>query len=278
MPPLATAVKNVPRTALPPSFGRILSDGPPPSVSPRPPLVVIAISRAFATSAMYDDTPAPLKAEPTLRPSTLTRPSLDRPPNPPKTTMPGTTWTSVGAPALVDAVRNQLDQVVVRARGRNRADHVVVEDHLPPHVLDVDDGRLPGHGDGLGERADAQVGVDRRGEGPFKGDTLPLDGGESRQCERDHVLAGPQIDDAVLAVAVGRRGPHLFDQRRAGRFDRHSRQNGPRGVLDDAGDRRLRPGDRRKGQDGEQHDSGHFQRAHTSIPPEPRDPTRARQW
>ena len=60
--------------------------------------MVIAISRAFATSAMYDDTPAPLKAEPTLMPSTLTRPSLDRPPNPPNTTMPGTTWTSVGAP------------------------------------------------------------------------------------------------------------------------------------------------------------------------------------
>ena len=48
---------------------------------------------------MYDDTPAPLNAEPTLMPSTLTRPSLDRPPKPPNTTMPGTTWTSVGAPA-----------------------------------------------------------------------------------------------------------------------------------------------------------------------------------
>ena len=99
MPPVAPAPKNVPRTALPPSFGSTLSDGPPPSVSPRPPEVIIEISRAFATSAMYDDTPAPLNAEPTLMPSTFTRPSFDRPPNPPNTTMPGTTCTSVGAPA-----------------------------------------------------------------------------------------------------------------------------------------------------------------------------------
>jgi hypothetical protein len=99
MSPLAPEEKNVPCSSLPPSFGSTLSAGPPPSTSPRPPLVIIAISLAFATSAMYDDTPAPLNADPTLMPSMFTRPSLDRPPNPPNTTMPGTTCTSVGAPA-----------------------------------------------------------------------------------------------------------------------------------------------------------------------------------
>jgi hypothetical protein len=50
---------------------------------------------------MYDDTPAPLNAEPTLMPSTFTRPSLLRPPAPPKTTIPGTTWVSMAPPACV---------------------------------------------------------------------------------------------------------------------------------------------------------------------------------
>ncbi len=63
--------------------------------------MVIVTSRALPTSAMYDDTPAPLNAEPTLMPSMLTRPSLVRPPAPPKTTMPGTTWVSIAAPACV---------------------------------------------------------------------------------------------------------------------------------------------------------------------------------
>ncbi len=115
--------------------------------------------------------------------------------------------------SLVDAVGDQLDQVVVRPRGGNRADHLVVEHHLPAHVLHIDDGRLPGDGDGLGELADAHVGVDGCGEGPFKGDALPLDRAESRQGERDRVLSRPKIDDAVLTVAVGRGAPHLFNER-----------------------------------------------------------------
>src|SRR5687768_15743925 len=86
---------------LPPSLGRMLSDGPPPSTSPRPPEVIIAISRALPTSEMYDDTPAPLNADPTLMPSILTRPSLLRPPAPPKTTMPGTIWVSSPAPCVM---------------------------------------------------------------------------------------------------------------------------------------------------------------------------------
>ena len=93
--------KNVPRSVLPPSRGRTLSDGPPPSFSPRPPEMVIVTSRALPMSATYEDTPAPLNAEPTLMPSMFSRPSLLRPPAPPKTTIPGTTWLSMAAPACV---------------------------------------------------------------------------------------------------------------------------------------------------------------------------------
>ena len=56
------------------------------------------ISCALPTSAMYAETPAPLKADPTLMPSSCSRPSLPRPPALPNTTMPGTTWTSDAAP------------------------------------------------------------------------------------------------------------------------------------------------------------------------------------
>ena len=49
-----------------------------------------------------------------------------------------------------------------------------------------------------------------------------------------------QIDDAILALAVGddRAGP--FDQHVAGRFDRDARQDAAGRVLDDAGDAALR--------------------------------------
>ena len=60
----------MPLTLLPPVFGTMFNAGPPTSASPSPPDVVIAISWALPTSGMYDETPAPLKAEPTLKPST----------------------------------------------------------------------------------------------------------------------------------------------------------------------------------------------------------------
>ena len=45
------------------------------------------------------------------------------------------------------------------------------------------------------------------------------------QRERDGVGAGPQIDDAVLAGAVGDGRSDLLDQRVARRFDRDAWQN-----------------------------------------------------
>ena len=54
------------------------------------------------------------------------------------------------------------------------------------------------------------------------------------------VGAGTQIDDPVLAAAVGDDRANLLDQRRARRLDRDTRQHRAGGVPDDAGDRRLR--------------------------------------
>ena len=110
---------------------------------------------------MYDDTPAPLNAEPTLMPSTFTRPSLLRPPAPPNTTMPGTTCASVAAPAWVTVFGISCIRLLYE-----RDDGIDVMMSLSStvcrlHALHVDDRRLAGDGDRLLERADAQVGVDR---------------------------------------------------------------------------------------------------------------------
>ena len=103
---------------------------------------------------MYDDTPAPLKAEPTLMPSTLTRPSLERPPS----------------PAKHDHARHHLD-VGRRAAWLtlfgiscisplyDREAGIALMMSLSSTIwrrtaLHVDDGRLAGDGDRLGELAD----------------------------------------------------------------------------------------------------------------------------
>src|SRR5436190_1275338 len=90
----------LPFTLLPPVFGTTLSDGPPTSASPSPPDVVIATSCALPTSAMYAETPPPLKAGPPLRPSSRRRPSLLCPPGPPITTLPASTWMADGPPVV----------------------------------------------------------------------------------------------------------------------------------------------------------------------------------
>ena len=87
-------------------------------------------------------------------------------------------------------------------------------------------------------------------------DAFAPDGAEARQRERHRIGAGPQIDDAVLARVVGDDRADLFDQRRAGGFDRHARQDAARVVLDDAGNGsgELCGGCRRQKQEHEQDD------------------------
>src|SRR5215471_16987033 len=104
---------TLPFTELPPVFGTTFSAGPPTSASPSPPEVVIATSCALPTSAMYAETPPPLNADPTLIPSSCRRPSLLRPPAPPKTTMPNTV-VATGAASDVQVVPggwNRRDEI-----------------------------------------------------------------------------------------------------------------------------------------------------------------------
>ena len=69
---------------------------------------------------------------------------------------------------------------------------------------------------------------------------------EAGQRERHGVGAGAQIDDAVLAGAVGDGRTRFLDERRARRFHGHARQHGAGRVLHDAGDRGL---GKRRGRD-----------------------------
>src|SRR5919201_4301873 len=101
MPLLTPDRYTWPLNVLPPDFGTMLSVGPPTSASPRPPDVVVTTSCALLMSATYVDTPPPLRAAPVFRPSTCMRPSLLRPPAPPKTVICGVTWMSVGPPPIV---------------------------------------------------------------------------------------------------------------------------------------------------------------------------------
>ena len=53
------------------------------------------------------------------------------------------------------------------------------------------------------------------------------------------VDAGPQVDDAVLAAAVGDDGADFLDQGRAAGFNRDAGQDGAGRVFDGPGDRCL---------------------------------------
>jgi hypothetical protein len=99
----AKLVKYSPKNRFPPVFGMMFKLMPPVSASPRPPDNVNCSSCEPAVSMMYPDTPPPLNAAPTLRPSTCTRPSLPRPPWLVKIVMLGESWVLFCSPALKNA-------------------------------------------------------------------------------------------------------------------------------------------------------------------------------
>ena len=68
-------------------------------------------------------------------------------------------------------------------RRRHRVDRVLADDLPLEHVLRVDDRARPGHRHGLFERADPQIGIDRRREGRRQFDPLALHRREPRQRE-----------------------------------------------------------------------------------------------
>jgi hypothetical protein len=64
--------------------------------------------------------------------------------------------------------------------GGSRQEDLSIHDALSRRALDVDDRRLSADGDGFGDRADPQVGIDRRDECSGELDAFALDRGEAR--------------------------------------------------------------------------------------------------
>ena len=66
--------KTVPEKVLPPVFGTMFSIGPPISASPNEPEIEICISLCVGGVVRVSRYTAAVKAAPTLKPSTITRP------------------------------------------------------------------------------------------------------------------------------------------------------------------------------------------------------------
>ena len=139
-------------------------------------------------------------------------------------------------------------------------------EHLDPRgLLNVDQRRLAGDGDGLFEAADLQLPVHRRREVRRDVDVLLDEGREARQAHRDGVAARSQRDDGVPAGAVGDGDAAAFDQHRAGDLHGDTRQDAPRVVGHLARDRALGQGGRRYECDG-QDDGNRSRESHASPP------------
>ena len=146
----------------------------------------------------------------------------------------------------------------------DRPDDVVIDRHLAPCALHVDDRRRAGHGDGLRQRADFHLGVHRGGERSRQLDAFTPIRAEPAERERHGVGSWPEILDTVLAGAVGDGAADLFNQRRAGGLDGHAGQDGSRRVFHDARDHGLRK--RGTWKEDEQRNNGNLQdQAHVSV-------------
>ena len=138
--------------------------------------------------------------------------------------------------------RDEDEESVIGAGGRNRRDDFAGEHGLPLRALDVHDRCFTGHGDGLLDAADLELGVDRDGQERIQLQTRAPHRGKTWQGEGHRVVAGPQVLDAVQPGAVGGGGTNLLDEGRARCLDGHAGQDGARGIPHGPGDRGLRMG------------------------------------
>ena len=135
---------------------------------------------------------------------------------------------------------HELTEALDGPPARNRVEQVAAEHLRVDRTLDVHDGRLARHGQGLLQPAKPEVGVDGRGEARRQLESVPPERLEAGEREGDDVDAGTQVHDLVLARGVGDDRSRSFDEDVARRLHGHTRQDGAGRVLDDAGDGALR--------------------------------------
>ena len=139
------------------------------------------------------------------------------------------------APDILDACNHPGDE---RSHSRDglRPDRDVVDDvarehSLLNHILGIHRRALSGHGHGFLDGPHAHLGIDRCRERRRQLDALSAHRAKARQGKGHRVDARPQVDDLIEALAVGDHGANLFDQGRAGRFDRDAGQYRARRVF-----------------------------------------------
>jgi hypothetical protein len=94
----------------------------------------------------------------------------------------------------------KVDEVLAR---RNRFDDFVGQHLLARRPLDVDERSLAADGDGFFDGADRQFRVHRCREVARQLDAFPLERVEAGERKRHRIHPGTQVDETVLAAAIG---------------------------------------------------------------------------
>ena len=226
-----------PEKRLPPPFGTRFIVGPPVSLSPKPPETTTDTSSTLAVSRMYDDTPPPLNVAATVMPLTAMRPSLTWPPRALKNVIVGVTATPL--PSTVRPGVALSSEPTVRVAGI--AAIVSEESTVSRRTLCTSTTGVSPVTVMVSSRPPTRssTGIVSVAEPPS---TMPfaLHGAETRQRERQGVGTGGEVDQPVLARAVGHDGSDFFSESGTRRFNGDAGQNAARRVSDHAGQRALR--------------------------------------
>src|SRR5206468_3758253 len=108
--------------------------------------------------------------------------------------LPGRAAAAVDAAGIPAAAhpRDESLNAAARSRRGNRRENVLTHGLLGADALHVDDRRLARDRNRLFERADLQVGIDRRHEGAADLDPFALDGAEAGQGKRHRIGPGQE--------------------------------------------------------------------------------------
>ncbi len=131
---------------------------------------------------------------------------------------------SVGGAIQVGA-RDDILQHGEPAGARHRLQRFRLVLRLPPSAADVDQRRLPGHGNRLFDLTERHFRIHRGGELRPQLEAITHERAETGKSKSHSVVAGPQVNDEIHSLAVCHRDASPRDQRWARRFHGNARQN-----------------------------------------------------
>ena len=210
---------------LPPSLGMTFVTVPLYASSAVPPPSVTLISPTYACEIRKNAAAPPSpRTPPTLAPSIRIQRIARLRAVTRRVHLLATAWST--GDALSDDARHQCGEPLRRPRcHRDRVEQLSRHHLIGSDVLHVDERCGAAHRNRLRDRADFEVGADRRRKGRRKLDAFTPHAAESRQAECDGVQPGRKIENAVRPVFGGHHRAHLLDQRRTRGLDGHPRQD-----------------------------------------------------